>query len=1359
MCGKSSYSDGGVYTGCQKSSSDSVKSMLSVKNEFIAKLREEYGILNVPDEMINYAVGFVDESGITDTQMTKSLEKGNLVKRSKNVYLRDSDCCCCKTLSPRCEDEFQDGFAIEKLEVGTALPEVTEFNIKGPAGRVNGLFTGDGSIEYGYTEELVRWLSAYIKASNLASVTLFRDNQEHLTNLCDGQPVVVVDRGTKDLKESLPLLINAGVTILAVTQIYSRGLVYTDDECYYCDGNGNVHGYNRIRGEFYDISDPFIGDGTYCKKDEDKVKRSYMVFTFVKHGNQRVVVFAPGELDYTAKYVPEKTNYYLQTPEMKIKEVPLHKHHIGKYAWKKQKPGTGQAWTFDPNVGVKNAFKPNMWQRLRAFLAEPLRYKRELLTMGFTGLGLALCATSPAGAAMAIGAPSIYAGYRYINGKLNEKIITLAISPVVFKCEDEKLRASLANYYAANPIGSDSLAYGFYNVTPYSITQLPEGYPGINYTNMFEFYKRYSLSKQRSSTAWVGVMNASMENCGFNTLKEDGYLNCFTEMHDTIPTILSSKVPFKVKIMDKDVVRVCLSNKEDLRKYLMTKFTEETLAAITSRRVTRGGWEALLERDEIVKAFMEAWIGSTNMRFILDCWGPNIDKYKGKNAKKWRRYVAAFKNSAEWWTSSIYRLFEKFECLKQEAIEKKGGRMISPNTPEFNLLVMDFFEQFENELYSWCDKRDGLKIFAKGLNYDQRYHLIRDVIKEGKWKYCIPIDAKNFDGHIVGKLAEAEIVFYTIIGLTKTIAEKLFKSRITGVVSYNYLTRKSGDMFTGCGNCFIMYSILFPLFKKLRIVCDGDDTLLFLNDEELYSEIVERFKLFGVELGPKETCVITEKKDKFEYDIPFCQMRYRWDDYELDHDRMLNKLCNIAVHNSPQAITEKIIGKLQACDVLRNMGYVFDLDPVPFFLNFDKSWWQEQKENYSKGTKYLNREMAHVVKFKSEQAGLVGKIVRELHKHKKEFTAIKKFEKRNKFVLRLMEDMIRKQQEIEESIDPATQQAIDKVNAWIDLNGVRAILPHYHDMVRRAVAKYYSIPIKEYPYISLGPNCKHIEQVKTDLALNDDVVDYADVEICPRDTTYDPIIKTVVPKMLEASNGYSIPDDEPLEEDDRISYSNNKTMVQVDDSILAAEQLTSGSPIIGRFDDYYTNKGTEAEDNTRSDKIVIDDSTPKIENPKFFSDDSSEADDESSYHPRSPTFSIHSSGSVNLEELGMPVVWNTEDTTQGVAYTTPQGRSSDEEGLGSYTFLAMPIFIDWVTDAKRCTSPLPIDPPDKNAMEIDETDEEARARVERIIEKYRHIMSRKYSMSRTIDDDPSAYIDWLCAEFDRLNLNSDEPKQ
>jgi len=847
-----------------------------------------------------------------------------------------------------------------------------------------------------------------------------------------------------------------------------------------------------------------------------------------------------------------------------------------------------------------------------------------------------------------------------------------------------------------------------------------------------------------------------MENCGFNTLKEDGYLNCFTEMHDTIPTILSSKVPFKVKIMDRDVIRVCLSNKEDLRKYLMTKFTEETLAAITSRRVTRGGWEALLERDEIVKAFMEAWIGSTNMRFILDCWGPNIDKYKGKNTKKWRRYVAAFKNSAEWWTESIYRLFEKFECLKQEAIEKKGGRMISPNTPEFNLLVMDFFEQFENELYSWCDKRDGLKIFAKGLNYDQRFNLIRDVIKTGKWKYCIPIDAKNFDGHIVGKLAEAEIVFYTIIGLTKTIAEKLFRSRITGVVSYNYLTRKSGDMFTGCGNCFIMYSILYPLFKKIRIVCDGDDTLIFLNDEEIYNEIIDRFKLFGVELGPKETCVITEKKDKYVYEIPFCQMKYRWDDYELDHDRMLNKLCNIAVHNSPQAITEKIIGKLQACDVLRNMGYIFDLDPVPFFLNFDKSWWQEQKENYSKGTNYLNREMAHVIKFKSEQAGLVGKIVRELHKHKKEFSSIKNFEKRNKFVLKLMESLIIKQQEIEETIDPATQQALDKVNAWIDLNGVRAILPHYHDMVRRAVAKYYSIPIKEYPYVSLGPNCKDIEVVKKELALNDTNEEYIDVEICPRDPKFDPVVRQ--PKMLLSSDGYSDTSSEPIEEDDNACYSNAETMVQVDDKILTAKTETIGSPLIARFDDYYKVKEKKQDDADKRNKLVIDDDSPKIDNPKFFSDDA-ESEVESEYHPRSPTFSLHSSGSVNIEELGMPVVWSPEDTTQGVAYTTSQDRSSDEEGLGPYSFIAMPVFIDWVTDARRCTSPLPIDPPNPDAMEVDEDDSEARARVERIIEKYRHIMSRKYSMSRTIEDDPSAYIEWLCAEFDRLSIKSDEPKQ
>ena len=85
----------------------------------------------------------------------------------------------------------------------------------------------------------------------------------------------------------------------------------------------------------------------------------------------------------------------------------------------------------------------------------------------------------------------------------------------------------------------------------------------------------------------------------------------------------------------------------------------------------------------------------------------------------------------------------------------------------------------------------------------------------------------------------AEIDFYEDLGLDRSAANELRNARISGDVETKFTCRHSGDLYTGSGNCMVVASNLLSIIPEGDdIVCDGDDTLLFYDDEATWGKVV-----------------------------------------------------------------------------------------------------------------------------------------------------------------------------------------------------------------------------------------------------------------------------------------------------------------------------------------------------------------------------------------------------------------------------------------------------------------------------------------------------------------------------------------
>lgn len=186
------------------------------------------------------------------------------------------------------------------------------------------------------------------------------------------------------------------------------------------------------------------------------------------------------------------------------------------------------------------------------------------------------------------------------------------------------------------------------------------------------------------------------------------------------------------------------------------------------------------------------------------------------------KYLASLENLAG--VSSALAKYSAF--VKREILPgaPKAPRVITAHNPSANLLFYPCAHGFEQSLLSIMDTSDGripggvvhhpgdgLRFFAKGLNFDARSRDIRAKMQPG-W-HCFSVDVSSFDNCIREGFFEGELDIFTT--LDNMVSRDMFTDAFISSEHADYVhgdtmtmlpkCRKSGDLQTGSGNCLVMH--------------------------------------------------------------------------------------------------------------------------------------------------------------------------------------------------------------------------------------------------------------------------------------------------------------------------------------------------------------------------------------------------------------------------------------------------------------------------------------------------------------------------------------------------------------------------
>lgn len=245
--------------------------------------------------------------------------------------------------------------------------------------------------------------------------------------------------------------------------------------------------------------------------------------------------------------------------------------------------------------------------------------------------------------------------------------------------------------------------------------------------------------------------------------------------------------------------------------------------------------------------------------------------------KAYRKALVELEHRGLMRKDTMVSAFVKHEKLRLE--EKEGDpRMIQFRSMVFNCFYGRFTRAVEKQLYKI--KINGKRVIFKGLNERQRAELLKDVWDQYDNPRALMMDASRWDMHCHKKFLKNTLHRLMLkicpFSAFRRLAKKTLKN--TGFTSggHRYKLKgsvMSGDMTTALGNCIAMICCIYALakklglHKKLRIICDGDDSGIIgeLEDVLLFMQHAEAwFRDCGHEIK------LEKFVDAFE-DIEFCQ--------------------------------------------------------------------------------------------------------------------------------------------------------------------------------------------------------------------------------------------------------------------------------------------------------------------------------------------------------------------------------------------------------------------------------------------------------------------------------------------------------
>lgn len=258
--------------------------------------------------------------------------------------------------------------------------------------------------------------------------------------------------------------------------------------------------------------------------------------------------------------------------------------------------------------------------------------------------------------------------------------------------------------------------------------------------------------------------------------------------------------------------------------------------------------------------------------------------------------LAAKRNATEWFDLSLeaqVKGFVKVEKTRQASTDCEGvmsktpvPRLINPRSVRFNCKLGRYTVKVEHEIYSNIGEMFGKRCIAKGLTFDEKAALLREMWDEMSDPVYVGADASRFDQHTGSHALNLE---HAVLKAhfpddweLSSLLKQQHRNRMRGFTKNGNCKaflgdmRMSGDMNTSLGNCIISSAMVWQRLQELGIrayaIVDGDDSGVIMErcDLERYLDgAVDWFLQHGYNM------VMEEPVDVFEQ-IEFCQTHPVW---------------------------------------------------------------------------------------------------------------------------------------------------------------------------------------------------------------------------------------------------------------------------------------------------------------------------------------------------------------------------------------------------------------------------------------------------------------------------------------------------
>lgn len=995
------------------SEGDYFETITKLKCEVFKRIREEAVDSRYADSVIK----LFDSVKLTASQLKHILSQEKVLFDDATRYPGQANTDVGPAPSPYCTGDFRQGVP-QTRNVSQRVPRLVQAVIDGYNETYFNLFRGNGVVNNAHihTSLLKRYLSCLIRENNYDAYSLI--GQQWLNNINPGAPVVLTGAFINSTLETHAEKIRKLRTpVLFVYQHYSQ-FHLGNEYSYVRDAKGNVLGCSAEgKCDFWtdvQLDLPYTGEW-HGMNVETLVEFGPQRICYINHVEPGAAVFRPFsrvDCSYKVKMVlpisPAKPHLLIGLFDEEKDEPRKNVHLIG----------------YDPFLLLKS-FTPKrktiveiIWEKIQTWWANTW-IKRTT--------------------------DSVFEFF----GKENS-LMNIVYNPNL--CIFPEGEDDLYQLYYSNPVDPFSkLPYGVYYVDDENVIQLHFGDPNANYTNLYSLFRLYAVRKGHSvvSTYKYLVENTCKIHPKMIPETDFSYQPTFESPLEPI----TARRPYKITINEAPGYSVKLFGEQELREYVVSYVTHRSVSAAASWRVVRAGLQNTMPYGTMLLEYRQFWTNMVCRGCFLKFTNldpiPDVNHFKGKKRRKYQRLLDSLGLKS---AKARYELFCKMEALPLSNVLKKAVRIISPNNPVFNLIALNFFLSFEETLLA-TTTLFGTHLFAKGLNYENRWKTIRKLAKI--FKFCYSIDFKNFDAHHCDENYRQEIEFYMAIGLPLVLVKQLLEARHTGVIAYTALMRCSGDLFTGSGNCLTVGALFYPfLGNDCAIFCDGDDTLVFLNRRSDYEIISSHLFNRGYELGQPEIISLANN----DWAIPFCQMTYCKDYYTRDLERMLNKSGNLTGSNY-DAIAKTILGKIQSFPLIQAHGINFDYDLGKFVNGLDDSYEIDYKNMLIENMEHYRPIDPRFIKL-TDNKSLISKITSKFEENKMKIF-LTKLDNRPKLLRRLIKQVLVKEFNTQVNRTEYDEEITTRIANYIRKHPDEAVNPIMQNIYRKMVKAQHRFEIIE----------------------------------------------------------------------------------------------------------------------------------------------------------------------------------------------------------------------------------------------------------------------------------------------------------